>query len=441
MIGLICLRQDEGIWDGERPRALASLGGLPLLERQIKWLQRCGCQRVMVIGASIPQQVKDHLAARPATKGLTYLDIAASDSHSLATLKEHLDARLLLLMDHSLCSIEFLRDLVRREPGICAVMPSGNELRVAAACLDSRQLFDIVEQNPDELLEGDALSVLRKFGLREVTVENSLERGSGGQETPPSGYCFGVLTREDFRRGLNLLIESTQKGFGDFMGQYLHRRPENWLVRRLVDTPVTPNQVSIFNIMLGLVAAGLFATGWFRVGVLLVLPLGILDGVDGKLARVRMAQSRLGAFLDGIVTDKLLQTFWVMAIAAHAFWGLGRSEALPLLVAFLCGDNLTRIVSTWYKRRFQEDQLEHLPRFRKIRAGRNSYVFILALSALLGSSVIALWGIASWSLISFAFRAAQGWMRARRANVGKSFFVGAYPESKGKRGEPEAHHS
>lgn len=73
------------------------------------------------------------------------------------------------------------------------------------------------------------------------------------------------------------------------------------LVRPLVRTPLTPNQLTIFTLIVALSGAGLLATGdpvhanW---GAGLFVLARFLDHFDGELARQKNMKSRLGYYLD-----------------------------------------------------------------------------------------------------------------------------------------------
>ncbi len=75
------------------------------------------------------------------------------------------------------------------------------------------------------------------------------------------------------------------------------------LVRPLVKTPVTPNQLTIFTLLIALAGAGMLAVGeestanW---GVGLFVLARFLDHFDGELARQKGMTSRLGYYLDYI---------------------------------------------------------------------------------------------------------------------------------------------
>lgn len=87
---------------------------------------------------------------------------------------------------------------------------------------------------------------------------------------------------------------------------------------------LTPNAVTLLSLGIGLLAAGLVATGE-RAGmvagaVLLQLCL-VIDCVDGELARYRRRFSRFGAWLDA-TTDRVKE-FAVIAALAGAAWRQG----------------------------------------------------------------------------------------------------------------------
>jgi phosphatidylglycerophosphate synthase len=78
--------------------------------------------------------------------------------------------------------------------------------------------------------------------------------------------------------------------------------------RVLVATSITPNQITLVAAAFGLVGCALIAAGGYAAmlaGFACQHLQSILDGCDGELARVRMQQSKLGAWLDTFVDDVL----------------------------------------------------------------------------------------------------------------------------------------
>src|SRR5213596_2227676 len=90
-----------------------------------------------------------------------------------------------------------------------------------------------------------------------------------------------------------LLRDATLKGVLDFPA-LVHAPIEKWLVSHLCRTTITPNQITLGAGVLGLSVTVLYALGYLWVGALLALIVGVLDGVDGKLARLKVQTTRLG---------------------------------------------------------------------------------------------------------------------------------------------------
>src|SRR5258706_2804545 len=102
------------------------------------------------------------------------------------------------------------------------------------------------------------------------------------------------------------------------------------LLRLLVRLGVTPNRLTLVSFVLVLLAAILLARGKWVPGGLVLLAGGILDGLDGELARALKSASALGAFLDSI-TDHLGD------MAVHLgllWWYLARGAVLEPILLF-----------------------------------------------------------------------------------------------------------
>lgn len=97
------------------------------------------------------------------------------------------------------------------------------------------------------------------------------------------------------------LWQSCRKPIDGYVSRHLNRHVSLAISRRIVDTAITPNQVSVLCITLGILSGVLAAQGGYEyllAGATLFKLNSILDGVDGELARVRWAYSRIGELLD-----------------------------------------------------------------------------------------------------------------------------------------------
>jgi phosphatidylglycerophosphate synthase len=106
--------------------------------------------------------------------------------------------------------------------------------------------------------------------------------------------------------------------------RHFNRPVGRLLSKLLVRTPVTPNQVSLFATLVGLAAAGLFASGTpgtALAGALVLQFSAVLDCIDGDIARALFKQSALGKWLD-IVGDQVVHIGVFLGIGV----GLWRSK-------------------------------------------------------------------------------------------------------------------
>jgi phosphatidylglycerophosphate synthase len=128
------------------------------------------------------------------------------------------------------------------------------------------------------------------------------------------------LDRTHFE-GLRVTDEPSRRAAEDAVFGTLFRADLGFVARRLnkplsvrftrhvlCSSPITPNQITLFAAVLGLLGCALMAMGHYAavvLGLLLEHTQSVLDGCDGELARVRFQQSKLGAWLDTFVDDVL----------------------------------------------------------------------------------------------------------------------------------------
>ena len=145
-----------------------------------------------------------------------------------------------------------------------------------------------------------ARTLLRKAPIREIQEQ---VRALGDPEVRTVGepLLIRVARPEDRNRAERLLLRGLIKPTESWLSKNFERRVSLALTRRLLHTRVTPNQISVFSILLGLAAALLFLPEnrpLHVAGAVLLLLSSIVDGCDGELARLRYQESRLGSWLD-----------------------------------------------------------------------------------------------------------------------------------------------
>lgn len=104
-----------------------------------------------------------------------------------------------------------------------------------------------------------------------------------------------------------------------------------------------PNALTILAICAGLTAIRFGVQGDYVVSVLLIIGAGIIDGIDGRLARLLRSSSKMGAELDSLA-DFL--NFGVAAPLTLYFWALQDMRGLGwisvLVFAICCVIRLAR---------------------------------------------------------------------------------------------------
>lgn len=105
---------------------------------------------------------------------------------------------------------------------------------------------------------------------------------------------------------------------------YLDRifyRPIGFQIARLLrNTGITPNQITILSIFVGVAAGVMYyypSMKYTLIGIALLISANILDCVDGQLARLTGIKSEIGRILDGLAGD-----FWFATIYVALAWRL-----------------------------------------------------------------------------------------------------------------------
>ena len=162
----------------------------------------------------------------------------------------------------------------------------------------------------------------------------ALARGGCRVRTVPlRGFAWGrALDERSARRAGERLVEvddgqarldAAVKPDDGFFGTFFVSPYSKHLARAAHRVGLTPNQVTVTSMVLGAVAAALFAEGSrpaLVLGALVAHAAFVLDCVDGQLARYAGAFSALGAYLDAVfdrVKEYLLYAGLAIGAARH----------------------------------------------------------------------------------------------------------------------------
>ena len=202
-----------------------------------------------------------------------------------------------------------------------------------------------------------------------------------------------------------LLYGNAYKGVTDFVTKWWWPRPARVIVGWCARLGVTPNMITSVGLLLVVAAGFAFYWGEFVLGLACGWIMTLLDTVDGKLARVTVASSRIGHVLDHGI-DWVHPPLWYIA------WGLGlgADDVLGQSVERLCW----LVAGGYIGGRLIEISFHQLGNcgvfawrpfdawFRLITARRNPCLVILTAGLAVGGPEVAFVGVVGWTVMSSA---------------------------------------
>jgi phosphatidylglycerophosphate synthase len=411
----------------EAPAVLVELCGISLLERLLRTLQRVGVAEVVIVSSTAealekelakPSRFRSEISwtfQRQPPGPVTIEGIRGAGSEG---------GLLLVLPGGAVWDDRLLSLLIRR-----------NEPAVLADSAPPASLEPLVSQMPETTrgwLTGAAVLDHGWMSNQSGPFYGILRREVNEQRLPvldiaeqPS-YSLGL--RRDLRplwipapepaqrkQAERLILDSAQKGSLD-LPAWVHGPIETFLVARLCKTSITPNQLTALCNVVAWAVVPLFVTGHLVWGTALALAVGVLDGLDGKQARVKVETTEAGKLEHWL--DTFYELAWLFALAYYFQTSGELPDAWKYLLLLLGAEAIDGLAKLSIIRRYGRLIDELSPLDRKIRflgGRRNIYIWILAVGVLFGapakSFVVMVW----WEAVTAAVHIARAiwaiWIR------------------------------
>lgn len=426
---------------GEAPPGLLEAGGITLLERQVRQVLKAGAARIILVAAALPDALRLRLAAEPrvsqvATAAAAALQFQPDHLGTVegAQLAEVLHLAPGLLIDERL--VNAMARTATSAPGSLLLVfnaaPPGGAERIdsqahwaGAMRLSADLVQETLASLGDWALSGTLLRAAVGGGAARLEVE-SLPLYAPARRRQAAMVWAVPGTPAELHAATESLVSAAQKGCLDWPARWLHPTIENQLVRWLLPTAITPNMVTGLTAVMGLTAGILFAMGHLWAGLGLVLLIGPLDGVDGKLARTRHEFSRWGDLEH--VLDKLMEYGWYLALG---FWfsKSGHGLAAWLTAGGIIIFALSEAAKGEYFRRFTGRQLDDWGiferRFRLVAGRRNTFFWTLLPFAALGAWWSGFVMLLAYAAVTFAIAEWRFLVAIRCYSVAQSRAVAA----------------
>ena len=389
----------------DAPDALTELCGVNLVERLLRILQRLGYRRAIVF-SSTPEIIGAELAKRSwARQQITaqLVPTAAKPVTAHRILEQGQTACFLIIPANVYCDGRLLAALAARNSPTVLVdsdppqfvqhmIPSGPALVTRDFLLACSDRAPVVEE------------LKQKIGAREIDTLDAAKVDdyivSMRRHVRP--LCFRAPQEQDRRLTERIILDSAQNGALD-LPAYLHAPIETAIISLLCKTRITPNQITIGGFVIGCSATAAFLAGRVGLGIIAALLFGIVDGLDGKQARVKIETTERGKWEHQL--DYLIENSWWLAIA----FNLWRSGQFPNVFYFLALLIASHLLAEFAKRRVKiargrllDDVAPFDRAFRLIAARRNVYVWVLAGGFLLGTFPQSYAIICGWAAVTAA---------------------------------------
>jgi phosphatidylglycerophosphate synthase len=411
---------------GETLLALRPMCAMPLIRRQLQVLRMNDWRQVIVITHPQDQHRVEAAIGDLTSLGMrvSYLTAPREVGFPLKECRKATEGALLVVEAHYVIEGALLKSLVAM--GITAVLYDAkysdqfSEAGYAGATFMTRADLDSLSTDSDPLPWPVALKQLPE--VQGVDIQQSAVYVAEVRRYVEPIWCE-ITSDADTNQCKRALVTSAQKRTLDVWAWYFNRPLENWLTLHLADTPITPNQMSVIVSLVAFVVTGLLILGWMWPAVLLALVVNILDGVDGKLARVKALATRFGQLEHSF--DLLYEQSWYIAYTWATFKLRPSPTVLVIGFAMLLCDSFARHVSMQFRQVMGVALADYAPfdrQFRRFDGRRNIYSLYMLLGVVVGRPFYALVAMALHAAITglvYVLRAGLHLRRADRGIVGR----------------------
>jgi 1L-myo-inositol 1-phosphate cytidylyltransferase / CDP-L-myo-inositol myo-inositolphosphotransferase len=388
------------------------LGGLTLLEHNIRALWRAGIERVVVVLGHDADQVARCLSEL-SSDGLQLLRADGWESGNAASLMAARSAAgdeplfLVQTADHLFSSGALERLLVAGGPaalidadpgdawdgGTRARVVDGRVVALSKSIDDPAIDCGVFLVSPHVFEHFDAQAAREDFSLAGLLTTGAVAQPLTAVVLPAGEWWRDIDTPDDLRTARRVLRRSLSKPTDGPVSRYLNRPLSTRFSMLISRWRISPTLLSMASFAVSVVAAFLLALGEGIAGGLLTQAASVLDGVDGEIARLQFRTSRQGAFLDSIL-DRVADGAIIAGLGIWAAMQGAPSLAVTILVASAA---VLTVLSMATKDRAQLLGLvQHRDNFgSRVLAGRDGRLLIVAIGSLLGRPAIALGVVAA----------------------------------------------
>lgn len=297
------------------PNVPGTIAGLEVWRRAVYTACRAGFERLLIVTEEAPDTLRGALGADHRLAGRRWEAMSSTDPWARRIAEE--DGRWVVLHARWVIGEEHLREL------------AGTRGAPSSAAKDGPMAAD-----------GRDLASAADAGWTPA----SAWRGPDHRRLPEPPIYVRLATPRDLLAAEDVLLRSLARNVTSSFARHVDRAMSRAISRRLVARPITPNQITLFSIGIGVAGALsmlLPGYGWGLFGAFLFLLSTVVDGCDGEIARLKFQESALGAKLD-LFGDNVVHMFLFPCVALHAHFSNPAGPYVALGLISFAG-----IVVTW----------------------------------------------------------------------------------------------
>lgn len=291
--------------------------GLTLATRVALTLAQCGIDEIYVVDATLYEQLStDSAMSRSAAT------VSVGSVEEIATRCS--DRVLIARADHvyssALIQLATAQESLSSEPSSEVAQAGSGVVRYGGLLV----------------VDGECMSSLMAHDGSTLT-DNEIRDADIGER-----FWHHIDSTDARRAAERALLRSLIKPQDGPIAKGFHRRLSLPLTRYLVKTSITPNQITIFATILGVIGAwSIFQATWqsLAIGGVLILLQSLFDHNDGEIARLTFQGSEFGRWLDHLADDALSTVYplafgWSAAelLGQSLYWYLGITAAAAITV-------------------------------------------------------------------------------------------------------------
>ena len=277
----------------------SKIAGVPLILRNLLTLQRAGIKTMAVFmedpHGDLEKSFEKLLKDSRLPKNIPWIN-------NIPQLKEWMQNNPTYIFNGSaLHNKKALHSLIHSH--------STNE-SASAFPINPEKLDELLTNNPTAMQSQQASFPLYVPGTREEEIQKS----------------------EDFKRLHEAQVGGSGLSHDSPITRILSRPASRLLTRMFLNTPISPNQITLISFFLGLVSASLFFQGSYGTSIIAAMLLVLstwVDGADGEIARLKFMETDIGKKLD-IYCDNIIHFLVFTAIGCGVYFKTDESIFLYL---------------------------------------------------------------------------------------------------------------